>query len=112
MNQTVIRHGDVLLKRIPKLPKNLKEKNTNILAYGEATGHNHQLVDVISKEEFKAKLNVYLDELTQKTYVEMDKPMELKHQEHKTLEIPAGTYEVVIEREHDPFTKTINQVID
>lgn len=106
----IYRHGDLLLKPIKELPKNLQRKKDTIIAYGEATGHNHMLMPTM--EEFKDKLQVYLDSFTQKVYFEAEKEVDLKHQEHKTINIAPGIYEVNIEREFDYFTRSTNQVID
>lgn len=106
----IYRHGDILISPIKELPKGLKKKKDTILAYGEATNHNHALK--LSKKEFADQLEVYLDQLTQKVYFKTNIEVDLEHQEHKTITIAPGTYQVDIEREYDPFLKEINQVID
>lgn len=102
----IYRHGDVLIKPIDKLPSNLTKKKDNILAYGEATGHNHQLVELElgSLEVYQSKEG--------KIYFRADKPVQLQHQEHKTITIDPGSFIIDIERERDPFTENINKVID
>lgn len=106
----IYRHGDVLITPIQSIPNGVKRKKDAILAYGEATGHNHQLV--LTDAQFKEQLDVYINKLTQKIYFENNQPVELKHQEHKTITIQPGIYQVDIEREYDYFTKNINTVID
>ena len=38
-----LQQGDVLLRRIDELPKEVKKKNGRTLALGEATGHHHTM---------------------------------------------------------------------
>lgn len=104
-----VRHGDVLLIPVKSLPKNFKKQKDTVVAYGEATGHNHAIMP--TKEEFAEKITVYLNDLAEK-YVVVETDAIIKHQEHKTLKVDKGVYKVVIERERDPFTQHINQVID
>lgn len=105
----IYRHGDLLIKEIKEIPDSVKQKKDKIIAYGEITGHHHKLMP--TKEEFADSLKVYLDELSQKVYFET-KGADLGHQEHKTIEIEAGKYEVLVEREFDYFTRRISQVVD
>ena len=84
------RQGDVLLRQIQTFPKGLKEKD-KILAHGEVTFHTHRFEDEHTK--------VLTDGNQQ--YVVLEQPAELIHEEHESLEIPKGVYEVVIQREYD-----------
>ena len=39
------RQGDIYFRSVEKIPnKGIKKKNDRILAYGEVTGHSHQIV--------------------------------------------------------------------
>ena len=96
------RHGDVFLKRIASLPNGLKKDTSNVLAYGEITGHKHQL----SKSG-----QVLINPQGQK-FVKIEQEATLTHEEHKQIVLEAGTYEVVIEREYEPFKKEIRKVMD
>ena len=40
----IYRHGDLTIKQVAKIPDNVIQLSTNIIAFGEKTGHNHQLV--------------------------------------------------------------------
>jgi hypothetical protein len=101
----IARHGDLLIRQINELPKGLKEVKTNIVAEGEFTGHNHT---VIVEDDTIA---VFSDN-SGKKYIGLAKDAKISHQEHKTLEIPCGYYEVIIEQEFDPFEQKIRQVKD
>ena len=99
------RNGDLLIRQIDKLPKGLKKLDTNILAEGQFTGHNHKIVAE------PIDLTIYTDNEGKK-YFNLNKDSDLTHQEHKTIKIKKGLYELVIEQEFDPFQEVINQVKD
>lgn len=100
-----MRHGDVFLKPVESFPTGIQVLDTNILAFGEATGHDHrviggQAVVYAAKGETEAK------------YVKVTEDSELVHQEHEALNVPTGNYEIVHEREYSPFEEEIKRVQD
>jgi len=93
----VFRHGDVLVERVDSIPEGLVKEEDTILLEGEASGHFH----VLSKgsEVFKVlptKDNNYL-----LGYFKTEEGALLTHNEHQTIEIPAGTYKFYAQREYD-----------
>ena len=107
MFQTLIpeRQGDVFLKPVESFPTGIQKLDTNVLAYGEATGHDHRVVGgqavvYAAKGETEAK------------YVDVTEESELVHQEHEAINVPEGQYEVVHEREYSPFDEAIKRVQD
>lgn len=100
------RHGDVDIIGVEKLPEGLKEVNTLTLAFGEATGHHHSFAVADRKN-----LTIYEDAQGNK-WITVAKNSALTHQEHKTLTIKKGFYQVKIEQEFDPFKDEINKVRD
>lgn len=99
----LFRHGDILIKEIKELPKNLKEQDNGVLAYGEVTGHSHELEG--------GKYRVLVDD-SNKKFLEIMEATMLRHQEHKTITIAPAKYEIIIEKEYDPFSEEINKVKD
>lgn len=100
-------HGDVILERIESLPKDFKKMQAShdgALAYGEATGHLHQLqgdgFELRECQETKIK------------FLRIVAPTELKHQEHSPIKLPPGDYRIGIQREYDPYEKLTRQVAD
>lgn len=83
------RQGDVLLRRIAKVPHGAKKKD-NTIALGEVTGHSHQMVgaDVLIKDGVQ--------------YIIAQTKAKLTHQEHGQIEVPEGEYEVVRQKEYTP----------
>jgi len=96
------RHGDLMIVPVDSIPKGLKIQTDNILAHGE-NGHEHRLVG--------GQVTMYAGS-DDKKYVEVKAECELVHEEHKTEQIPEGNYELINEREFEPFTEEINKVRD
>ena len=91
------RQGDVCLIPVATIPKGAKPvKRDNgrvILAYGEVTGHAHAIV-----EDGAVMLTV----AEGATFVRLAKKAQLLHEEHATIDLPAGDYEVRTQREYTP----------
>ena len=105
IDPTLRRHGDLLIRAVPEIPSGLTKQADTILALGEATGHHHRLVN--------GQATVYADSNGKKYFeVAEEEGCELVHEEHKPIEIPKGNYEVVIEKEYEPFTEAIRTVAD
>lgn len=103
----VYRQGDVVLIPVSeKLPTDAKaipaDAGRTILAYGEVTGHAHALPMKAAKR-YKAGSNG-------KDYVKVNKPAELRHEEHAPINLPEGLYEMRIAREYTPAG--VRQVAD
>lgn len=83
----IYRQGDVLLVPTQKV-EGAVEKGKAVLALGEVSGHSHRFNE--------AQFVSGPDGLAQTVILE--KPTELIHEEHDTQTIPAGKYQVVIQR--------------
>lgn len=108
MKQPLIyRQGDVLLQRVDSIPAGAKPKARDngriILAYGEVTGHAHQLLDRETGLPPAADDAVMLTLGELETYVRLVKPMVIGHEEHATLYPEVGTYLVHHQREYTPW---------
>jgi len=99
MAQFQARQGDIFFRSISKLPEkaNLNKKTDAIFAYGELTGHAHKLTTPISDCES------YVDE-NGDIYIRSDKEMNVGHDEHNTITLPANEWICVSrQREYDPL---------
>lgn len=89
--------GDVGIRKINKLPSNIKDvepdNGRNILAYGEVTGHAHAL-PINTTKLFRGNDNNRL-------YLVVDNSSFLTHEEHDPIELPDGIYEIIQQREYD-----------
>lgn len=105
--KNIYRHGDVNLVPTKKVKGELQTHDGSfILAWGEATGHNHTITvnDPTKMKVHKLKNGAWL--------LTLEDVGTLVHPEHKPLEIPIGTYRVGGEREKDWFSMAVRRVID
>ena len=98
----IYRHGDLLIRQIKKIPGSATRLDTNIIAFGEKTGHNHKL---------HGPCQVY-ETSDQQMYFKAKQELFLKHQEHNTLKISKGNYVILHEREYNPFQNIQKEVVD
>lgn len=90
--KTMYRQGDVLLVRIEAIPTNAKIcPGPVILAEGEVTGHAHEIPS-----------GAQLWQLEEKRFVLTQHEVELTHQEHASIRLEPGAYEVRRQREYEP----------
>ncbi len=98
------RQGDVFLVKVAELPKTAepqkKTENRVVLEYGEVTGHAH----AIAADE----ATIYID--AARRYLEVCYNATLKHEEHAPIELEAGVYEIVRQRQYAP--EEITYVLD
>jgi len=96
----MFRQGDVLIVPIANMPKGVapvgRDNGNVVLAYGEATGHAHAIKDA------RAALFRDRDLGTIFMHVSGNGPVALDHQEHDTIHIPPGDYQVIRQREYTP----------
>lgn len=103
------RQGDIFLKQVNYLPNLEKEpicsaENNDlnkelgsheiVLAYGEVTGHKHAIKD--------KNASLFREQQGNKIFLLVRKEVELNHEEHSTIILPIGNYEVVRQREYTP----------
>jgi hypothetical protein len=91
----IYRQGDVLLRRIDRLPENalpVKWEDRVVLAYGEVTGHAHAISTQYA-QMFTSKGDRFLETKT---------GAKLIHEEHSAIQLPAGLYKVIQQREYVP----------
>lgn len=107
--------GDVLLKRIDKLPTNLVPLETKTLQRGETTGHSHRFegntVRLFSTPD-KTLNGMRIHTHDGVCYIEVTQPSALVHEEHKTINVEPGIYEVDLVREYDWESEEMRRVID
>lgn len=105
---TLYRQGDVLIRRLSRLPKGSKAVKTQgriVLAYGEVTGHAHAIADPgvaeFSLENAGAAVRRFLKVVSE---------AHVRHEEHAPIALPPGLYEIVQQREYSP--EAIRNVAD
>ncbi|HEY1555783.1 MAG TPA: hypothetical protein VGF94_13185 [Kofleriaceae bacterium] len=94
----MFRQGDVLVAAVAcALPREVervaRDAGRIVLAYGEVTGHAHAI------HSSGATLWECADGAR---YLEVKRAVQLLHEEHATIKVPAGLYRVVRQREYSP----------
>jgi hypothetical protein len=91
---TLYRHGDVLIRRVERLPHHAQARIGTTLAHGEVTGHSHR---------FAQPDTVQLWERGDELFVEVKtSSAALIHEEHQRIDLPQGFYRVWKQREYRP----------
>jgi hypothetical protein len=93
------RQGDLLFSAIPELPEDLIERTSKVIAQGEATGHSHCLLEGRVLEDRQGIL-----------FLEVMYTTQIIHQEHSALDLPAGFYRIIRQREYTP--EAVREVAD
>lgn len=108
---TTLRQGDVLLRETTKRPSakatRVTDKGRVILAYGEVTGHAHQVVDDVAAPARVDNADpIPAAELFENPdgsrILVVSRPAALTHEEHGRIGLPPANYEVIIQREYSP----------
>jgi hypothetical protein len=88
------RHGDVLIATVEAVPVNARRRSDVILAYGEITGHSHQIEFPATAELWELNGQLYLKVVADSARV--------IHEEHQSITLPRGIYCVWKQREYTP----------
>lgn len=93
-----VRQGDVYIIKQKSEPKGTFEtKPTAILAYGEVTGHKHEVVGLDTNVQIAIAL------IDGKNFLRITGGDAIvRHEEHHHITLPPGNYEYRIQREYDP----------
>lgn len=96
----IVRQGDVLIRTTESVPSDAqpveREGGRVVLAHGEVTGHAHAIT---TEQDADAMLLARGDI----RFLTVNAPVVvLRHEEHAPIELPAGNYEVVVQREYSP----------
>jgi hypothetical protein len=111
--------GDVIFIRIESLPASAKKitdpndfKKALVLAEGEVTGHFHKIQneDALNIDEDDT-VGLYTFE-DGKLVIVNDEAISVTHQEHDTVAVPPGMWEVRIAKEYDHFLEEAREVRD
>lgn len=103
----LIQQGDVLLQEVRALPAGARKAQRSnrgwVLAEGESTGHAH-VTRTAGCELLEAPGG--------QRFLSVKKNAAVVHEEHKSVTVPPGLWEVRRVREFDPFEERIREVAD
>ena len=92
------RQGDIFFKSVNEVPTKTKKYDSNILAYGEVTGHSHKIIspnisDMESVVDEKGDI-----------YVRSTSEITVGHDEHDCITLPKNEWICISrQREYDPL---------
>lgn len=102
----MIQQGDVLLKSVESIPETAKPIKPDgrglVFAEGEHTGHYHSAI---------ASAAVILENDGVR-FLDNCEPISITHQEHNTVDVPVGKWEIGIVQEYDYFAEAARNVAD
>ncbi len=91
----IYRQGDVLLREVDAIPEQARPVERDdgrlVLAYGEVSGHAH----VVDAPEDEA---ILLSAGENARFLRLMADVDLVHEEHGPVELPAGLYQVIRQR--------------
>lgn len=96
----IFRQGDVMVRQVSKLPKGATEVQTKgriVLAHGEVTGHAHAIAEGEAREFTMADAAGAV-----RRFLQVASEATVKHEEHASIPLPPGVYEIVQQREYHP----------
>jgi hypothetical protein len=96
--QKIYRQGDVLIRCVKTIPADVTPAKSNVLVEGETTGHAHRVANVEDVEIFVSAKG---SSLFLKVREDSDGGR-VEHEEHATITLPAGQYEVTRQCEYTP----------
>lgn len=93
------RQGDIMFRAVDGPPKaaNRKPRSDKVLAYGEVTGHCHQMIEppLAELEQYETEEGIYV--------FSKDHEIKIGHDEHNVVTLPKSTWVLVTrQREYDP----------
>ena len=104
-----VRQGDLFFEEITSVPKGVKKLNTDVLAYGEVTGHAHRIISPALEE-----MDNYIDEKGDIFLYSDTEDIVVDHDEHGALVVAPKGVRVhnYRQREYDPVLEMQRQVAD
>ena len=116
----MIQQGDVLFHK-ETIPNAQFERVLDpVIQEGEHTGHAHRILMFQAGEmqgnqmpsEQPKSWEILRDKITGTRFLRVEAPIEVGHEEHKTVTIPPGEYRIGIVQEYDHFAEEARQVLD
>lgn len=106
------RQGDVLVRQVPmrqQKGRSVSDSGRVILAYGEVTGHAHEVM-AAQPETIELPPAQLFEEPDGRRFLFVERACMLTHQEHGSIALAPGCYEVTRQREYSP--EAIRNVAD
>jgi hypothetical protein len=102
----IYRQGDIVLQRIDKLPDDVDFIGFEVRIKGE-TGHEH----VLAGKTYSTQVAV-ADRPRVRDFIVLDTDQVMTHDEHPSLDVPAGVYSVHRVRAYDPEEEAKQRAVE
>lgn len=102
------RQGDVLLKQIDKIPNSAKLIINKVIAVGEGH-HEHKVIGEV--EVYQDAESSYLSVGIDGRLVHVHTGTE-QQADHLPIDLPTGFYEVIHQRQYNPYNRRSSKVFD
>jgi len=103
------RQGDIFFRVVEKkdVPSNMKKYGSNILAYGEVTGHSHKITSPLISD-----MDSYVDENGDIYVLSALEEIKIGHDEHDVITLPANKWICISrQREYDPLAAEKERIV-
>jgi hypothetical protein len=92
----IYRQGDILLRQVKSIPKGKRVVRPNgHVQYGEKTGHVHRVLELDQAEVLEVGENGLFLSVS-------EAGVSIVHEDHATLKIPAGNFQILRQVEYAP----------
>lgn len=105
----MFRQGDVLIRQIDEIPANAQPAETNVVAVGE--GHHDHVVYGDAQVLETPEKSLYIS-VNSEGVLEHNHTGSRNKADHDAITLPPGNYEVVLQRQYNPYEKAIERVRD
>jgi hypothetical protein len=102
------RQGDVLLKQINRIPDAAKVISNKVIAVGEGH-HEHKVIGEV--EVYQNSKTSYLSVGNNGRLVHVHTGTE-QRADHFPIDLPTGFYEVIHQRQYNPYDESTSRVLD
>ena len=102
------RQGDVLIKQIKQIPHNAKIIQNKVIALGEGH-HEHKVIGEV--EVYQNNETSYLSVGQSGRLVHVHTGTE-QQADHLPIDLPFGFYEVIHQRQYNPYQKAASNILD
>jgi hypothetical protein len=105
MKNLQMRQGDVFIEQVKKRnPQGtaIVDRGRVILAYGEVTGHAHEVIAAEKEGPLALPPAQLFEEPDGTRYLFVERACSLIHQEHGAIALAPGVYKVTRQREYQP----------
>ena len=104
----LFRHGDLIFRKTKEVPEGLKKIGHGQIEEGEVTGHHHQIYEENGFNSYGVNSEITVLEV-------QGEELTLVHEDHHPIPlelIGEGVYEVIRQREFNPYTQAAERVMD